>query len=416
MKSISIITHLPFRKKGNQSLIRFVNMFLDKGVAVNLFTSGYDRNGENIIKNDLFSLNYLSDAVIQHKQSDKVTTDYSKISSSDIIMPYVNGGLFGIIRKNASFILNLFYQLKLKKRMIKDFDSILKCSDIIIGYEANMTYLAKSLSLKYKKKYVNKFQGTILAVTERSVIKAILFYPTLFWGLNSSDLCLMVDDGTDGEYWARKKGNSNVRFRPHGVGFEDYEKYVQTENKSNIFTIFNNASGSTWKRPDRIIRALALLNNEDLSRLNFVTTYSGPDLIDFQTFIKELGLENKVEFRHDLDHVDCNTMIRKSSLTIMTNDLSNLGNPILEAIYYNKPFITIDDGSVSRICTVMQGGDYIPLSKDMDNQLSNLISRYINDEKYYEIKSTQLKNHKNVKNLKDEQDDEFSWIVELLKD
>ncbi|UJL42921.1 hypothetical protein KDH10_000091 [Shewanella vesiculosa] len=60
MKSISIVTHLPFRK-GNQSLLRFVNMFLARGIKVDLFTSGYDENGENIIESNLFTLHQLSD-------------------------------------------------------------------------------------------------------------------------------------------------------------------------------------------------------------------------------------------------------------------------------------------------------------------------------------------------------------------
>ena len=416
MRSISIVTHLPFRKKGNQSLLRFVNMFLARGIKVDLFTSGYDENGENVIESNLFTLHQLSDGVIQNKQSVEVTTNYSKIHSYDIFMPYVNGGFLGFIRKNLSFLVNLYYQNRLKSKIVKDFEGLLLESDVIIGYEANMAFLAKSLSVKYNKVYINKYQGTILAVANRSIVKAMLYYPTLFWGINSSNLCLMVDDGTDGKYWANKKGNTKVRFKPHGVGVEDYEENVNPENKCLKFTIFNNASGSTWKRPDRIIRALALLNKDDLMRLNFLTTYSGPDLNDLKTYVRELGLENSVEFRHDLGHVDCNNMIRQASLVVMTNDLSNLGNPILEAIYFNKPFITLDDGSVSRICKEAEGGAYIKLSNSMDMELSKLISRYINDDEFYDLKYAQLKDNINVKTLEEEQSDEFNWILEASQD
>ena len=389
-------------------------MFLTRGVKVDLFTSGYDQSGENVIENDLFTLHQLSDGVIQSKQSASVNTNYSKIRSNDVFMPYVNGNFLGFLRKNLSFLLNLYYQNKLKNKIIYRFDKILSNSDVIIGYEANMAFLAKSLSEKYNKTYINKYQGTILAVTRRSLIKAILYYPTLFWGLNSSKLCLMVDDGTDGEYWAKKRGNKNIRFKPHGVGLKDYTQDIAAENRLLKFTIFNNASGSTWKRPDRIIRALALLSKEDLTKITLLTTYSGPDVDDLKRYVKELGLDDVIKFRDDLGHVDCNSMIRTSSLTVMTNDLSNLGNPILEAIYFNRPFITIDDGSVSRICKDHEGGTYVNLSSDMDAELAKLISRYMNDKEYYEQKVIQLKNNSNVKTLEEEQNDEFNWILELF--
>ncbi|MCG9729309.1 glycosyltransferase, partial [Shewanella sp. Isolate13] len=416
MKSISIVTHLPFRQKGNQSLLRFVNMFLARGVRVDLFTSGYDVNGQNVIENDLFTLHQLSEGVIQSKQSSEVHTNYSKISSEDIFMPYVNGSFFGFFRKNLSFLVNLYYQTRLKSRIINDFDCVIKNSDVIIGYEANMAFLAKSLAVKYNKRYINKYQGTILAVAKRSLVKAIMYYPTLFWGINSSDLCLMVDDGTDGEYWANKRGNKKVRFRPHGVGVEDYSEFIDAENRSLKFTIFNNASGSTWKRPDRIIRALAVLNKEDLKRINLLTTYSGPDVYDLKKYINELGLDKNVEFLHNLDHVDCNNKIRSSSLVVMTNDLSNLGNPILEAIYFDKPFITLDDGSVNRICKTHEGGEYVKIGSEMDVELAKLISRYINDDEFYALKSRQLKDNTNVRKLEEEQSDEFNWILEASQD
>jgi len=296
-------------------------------------------------------------------------------------------------------------QMRLFYKLTNGYSNIFDNADCIVGYEASMAMLAKSIAKKYNVKYINKYQGTILAATNRNKIKAILYYPKLYWGINNSDLCLMVNDGTDGEYWANLRGCKKIRFRPHGVSISDYEENVSTVNEDDFFVIFNNASSSQWKRPDRIIRAINQLPDNLKKKIKLKTTYFGPDKQSLIKYVKELNLEHNVEFLSGLDHVQCNKVLRESQLLIMTNDMSNLGNPILEAIYYDIPFITIDDGSVSPFVNDSPAKAFVNISDDMDLQMAEKITYFLKNE------TVDLnKNNNMIKSLNEEQIDEFEYI------
>lgn len=419
MKKVVIITDLPFRKSGNQSLMRFVKMFLKNGCHVTLFTTGQDSGGENTLEDPLFELRALTPSRKTSNKSEKkhntssISTDYNKVKSEDIIMPFTASGYLTIFRRWAEFAYTLLKIKKLEKKLLKEHDSEFKSADCIIGYEAGLSLLSKRIAVQYKKTYINKFQGTILAATNRRPIIAKLFYPKLYWGINRSDLCLMVNDGTDGEFWAKHRGCTNIRFRPHGVSNSEYSESVN-ENENDKFVIFNNASCSTWKRPDRIVRALSKLPQDIKNKIIFKTTYFGPDRQSLIEFVNSKGLEQNVEFLDNFDHIDSNDALRSADLVIMVNDMSNLGNPILESIFYNIPFITINDGSVSPFASTQEGGNYINIDQDFDQNMAQRISDIVTGEIDRNIIIQNLKNNDKVKTLQAEQEDEFKTIKSIF--
>ncbi|WP_318481513.1 glycosyltransferase [Photobacterium leiognathi] len=412
MKKVTIITHLPFRKKGNQSLKRFVEMFLSRGQQVVLISDGIDGEGENVISHPNFKLiriegNRKGNSITFNKTT---STNYSDIKSKDIFLPYLEVNKFrGIVKKQVDFLLNTYKQNRIYNIITKSYFSAIEDSDIVIGYEASRTFVAKKISKKINAKYINKFQGTILAVCKRNSIKAAIFYPRLYFGLNKADLCLMVNDGTDGAFWAKAKGNNKIRFRPHGVANKEYPKDVNL-NDDEKFVIFNNASSSNWKRPDRIIRALSTLETNYLDKILFKTTFFGPNKQALVEYIDKLGLSNVVEFCDNFNHIDSNIMIRKSDLFTMTNDMSNLGNPILESIYYNTPFISINDRSLDDVCDYSSGAILVDLDDDFDNNFANEVRKLIDSKKYYNTVKDKLERNDLVKSLDEEQQDEYETI------
>jgi glycosyltransferase involved in cell wall biosynthesis len=189
-----------------------------------------------------------------------------------------------------------------------------------------------------EKNILINFQGTILKATNRKKSLAVKYFPHNYFSLNKSDLCLMVNDGTDGNYYAKQRGCDNIFFEPHGVlqYKHDDEKLEILEllKKTKKFILFNNASGSTWKRPDRIVRGLLKLDKDALNDIVLITTYYGPDREELIKYTKAKGLDKNVIFAEGLNNIQCNYILQNSDVVIMTNDISNLGNPILEAIFY----------------------------------------------------------------------------------
>lgn len=438
-KRIIILTSLPFRKYGNQSLKRFVNMFLEKGFNVELFSSGSDSKGENIVHNLKFkkhrlpslletAINLKDDAKLPSckELKDKKSSNnlYQHIGSDTVLPPFGSNNILSLIKAWVRFILTridnlfaIFHLIFFKKGYIVN-------ADAIIAYEIGYTFAAKILSKLYKKKYINKFQGVILKSTNRNINLCIKQYPENYFGLNKADLCIMVNDGTDGLYYATIRGNTNIYFEPHGINNKEYECFEKDPIKTNTFLknvdrekfiIFNNASSSRWKRVDRIIRGLSLLDKNEHDKILFFTSYSGYDRHQLKELAVDLGVDEIVLFLDNIDHIQSNAILRESNVLAMTNDMSNLGNPVLEAIYYGIPTITIKDGSTEGFIKNNVDGYLIDLDDNFDTNFAKIISNLINNEDLYISLKNNIRNNKSVNNLETQQTKEFEAIINIIQ-
>ena len=430
-KKIIILTALPFRKQGNQSMIRFVNMFIKREMDVTMFTAGFDDKGENAIESSLFkafkikSLGFTLTAFLNKKvlklRKNKVKSDnyFVKIRSEDIVPPYGSYNLPNLINKWSKYLLYLLDNILLMPYLLLAHFSKIKDSDVVIAYEEGYTLTARLLARLFGKKYINKFQGTILKATNRNISQAIKYFPHNYFTINKSDLCIMVQDGTDGEYYARLRGCRNIFFEPHGVYIyehtKDYKSIVDELKRKGKFVLFNNASGSTWKRTDRVIRGLANIKKELLENIVLITTYHAANRDDLVEFVKLNNLQDKVIFLDKIDPFESNYIIQKSNVVIMTNDFSNLGNPILEAIYYKTSLISINDGSLDGL--VGNGKDciLINLDRDFDRNMALAIERMYSDKAFYKSVKEGLNVNRLVRELSEQQEREFKAIQVLLE-
>ena len=436
---ISIITELPFRKQGNQSLIRFSKMFLDRNCHVDIMTSGKDDRGVRVITDTNFRLVNIPKITIffeyfislakriktshpeEKKASPKKTINhFLTMRSDEIIPPFGRHTSKVMIRKWLSFVTNYLDNLFFVFYVLIFHSSKIRESDVIIGYEYGKAIAAKIISILFRKKYVNKYQGTVLKIVKRNITDACRYYPSIYYGLNRSDLCLMVNDGTDGEFYAKHRKCKEVIFEPHGVGIEDYVSNNEVPNvireNSNKFIFFNNASRSRWKRVDRVIRAMSLLEKECLEDILLITTYHADDKELLIEYTGQLGLEKNVIFLDNLNHVESNAMIQYSDVVIMTNEMSNLGNPVLEAIYYGTPVITLDDGSMEGFLEHEVDGVLIEVSENMDLEMASAIKQLAQDEEYYKDIKYNIKQNRTVHSLKEQQLKEFTHIEKFISD
>lgn len=430
-QKVIILTGLPFRRQGNQSMLRFVNMFLDRGIGVIMFSAGADLNGENSIVNSGFSLHKVYSLSISYslflnskilnlvKKKSPTINCFSKISSEDIIPPRGNYNLPNLLNKWFRYLLNIIDNIILFFYLLLSHKNTIKEIDAVIGYEVTYTLASRLLARIFKKNYINKFQGTVLKATNRDISQAKKYFPGDYYGINKSNLCLMVNDGTDGEYYAGIRGCQNIFFEPHGVynykhgGGESL--LLKQLKKDKKFVIFNNASGSTWKRTDRIIRGLSKLKPEILDKIVLLTTYYAENKEKLKDFVKLKGLVKNVIFLNKLTPVECNYIIQNSDVVVMTNDLSNLGNPILESIYYQTPIISVDDGSLDEFIQNGINSFLIKLDKDFDVNMALAIQRMYEDRALYKKFKANLNFDKGVRELTIQQEREFKVIQEFLK-
>ena len=430
--TIIIFTGLPFRKQGNQSLIRFVNMFLSRDFEVIMYSAGHDTKGENVIDSPLFSLYKISSigisfTILLNKVASKlkrrrslVRNYFDQIKSEDIVPPYGNYNFTNLINKWMKYIFSLVDNMILFIYIILFHSAKIKKATVIVGYETAFTICSRWLSRVYKKKYINKYQGTILKATNRDKALALKYFPNNYFSVNKSDLCLMVQDGTDGKYYAELKGCKNIFLEPHGVfsypHHRQYDSIINELKDRKKFILFNNASGSTWKRIDRIVRGLLKLDKDVLENTVLITTYHASNKIDLVNFVKSKGLETNVIFLEKIDSYESNYILQNAHVVIMTNDFSNLGNPLLEAIYYKIPIISIDDGSLDGFLSNNYDSLLIKLNDEFDTNMAKAIEKLYNDKELYNKLKSNMNRENQVKELSVQQDREFMVIKKLLEE
>ena len=425
-----IITALPFRKYGNQSLIRFVSMLLNQNNSVSLLTTGYDTKGENLINNsrfhyfklksprDLFHNIFNNSKSTSREKARFKKNFFLKVKSEDILPPFGNHNIKTIIKRWIIFFLIIFDNIYLFIYLLLFRYKEVNTSHCIIAYEFNNAFVAKWLSVLFKKKLISKYQGVLLKASDRKILDCYLYYPDNFLGIIKSDLCIMVNDGTDGKFYASKRGNTNILFTNHGVYAREYNSSLISEFKNlyaDKFFIFNNASGSLWKRVDRTMRFLINLSPEIRSRVIVLSTYYGPYQNHIRDYINLLGIDDCFKLIGNVTNEQCHALLKECHVVLMTNDMSNLGNPILEAIYYNIPAISINDESLEDLIKSNINGYLIDLDKDFDKNLAELITKLVINNTYLDDVRGCLANQSIVFPLQIQQQKEYDEICKLFK-
>ena len=425
-KKVLIVTALPFREKGNQSLFRFVNMFLHNDVEVKLLHDEVDSRGNHVISNPNFSIrkfvsfrepvfNLFKFMVIFFtlNNNNKVEIHSPVLLDSDLALPP-----FGchsnktLVVKWVKFLLCLFDNvIAFIYILLFHFRYVQEC-DAIIGYEVDYSFCAKFLSCIFYKKYINKYQGVTLHASARDISQCIKYYPLNFFGIHKSDLCIMVNDGTDGYFYAKERGCENILFESHGVDQLGYPEYI-AKNQRDKLVVVNLASGSCWKRVDRFINVAKRIPNNYRDKVEFITTYFGEGYADLIAEVKNNKLEDFVRFAEGLDHLQANELLRQSDILFMTNDLSNLGNPVLEAIFYGIPILTVDDGSCVSVLNDSWDSKLVKL-EGFDKECSEFIISLINNEKLLATLTKNMHYNSNVKTLVSAQGHEFAKIRQVL--
>ncbi len=432
--NIVILTALPFRQHGNQSLYRFVEMLVVNGCNVFMFTSGKDNNGESNFSNKNFFFYKLSNSsqfmmnlvirtykiimqLISKKKPFSSINFFETINSKDQFPPYGSHSVKKLALGWFNFCLVFLENIGVFLYMIVFKYRILKEADVFVAYEVNFSISTKLISRVFGKRYINKYQGTILKACGTNIKCCKLFYPLNYFGINRSDLCIMVNDGTNGDFYCKSRGLTNVIFESHGVKDYNYNeidiaKFLDV--RFDKFIVFNNASGARWKRVDRALRFIKLLDQSVRDKIQIISTHNSSDLQNLMDFAKKLDVDDNILFITNLNQTECNYLLRKSSVLLMTNDMSNLGNPVLEAVYYSKPIISLNDGSLSSI--LEDGVDSILLNLDdsFDLNLAESIKRLVLDKQFYlKLENNILMNNK-VYSLNIQRTKEFNHIKKIL--
>jgi len=283
-------------------------------------------------------------------------------------------------------------------------------ADVLYGYEVYgvcAAILLRKFGYLKNIKVVSRFQGTWVGkyLKEKKRLKLLLNFDDVIALKSKADLSIMTNDGTFGDYVMKKlksKALHNLKFWINGVDeqkipeseYQDLiEKYKEHKDKLIVLSI---SRLEEWKRVDRGIKAISYLVN----KLNYT------DVVYF--IIGEGGLRKKYEELVETEKISenvifvggiPNTEVKKylnfAEIFFSTYNLSNVGNPLLEAIRANKIIFTLNNGDTSSWITHKENGFIYDVNETIsENMAEDLFSLQTNEDLKKKIKENIIKTEK----------------------
>lgn len=175
---------------------------------------------------------------------------------------------------------------------------------------------------------------------------------------------IMTNDGTKGDLVAKRYGvpEKKLAFWLNGV---DKNIFRQNFDRDGFLRKVDVPSGkrvvltvsrlADWKRVDRIVRAAPIVV-EEMRDVVFLIVGDGPELPRLQAMASSLGVEGYVRFTGAVSHEEIPDFMNAADLFVSLYDVSNLCNPVLEAMSCGKCVVTVDDGSLHGIIRDAENG------------------------------------------------------------
>lgn len=230
--------------------------------------------------------------------------------------------------------------------------------DVVYGYEMHGVLAVNFLGLfrnLRKVKVVSRFQGTLLK--EKEKIKSILNWDGVLALYLPSDLCIMTDDGTQGDKFLKfikSKNLQNYKFWVNGVD-EQKMPLVMSEHlrqqlgvKADAIIAITVCRLESWKKVDRGLRLMAkVICDFNIKNILYIIVGDGSERGKLERLAYDLGIDKFVKFLGAIEHERVMSYLNVADFFISTYDFSNVGNPLLEAIRSNKIIFTLNNGDTS---------------------------------------------------------------------
>jgi glycosyltransferase involved in cell wall biosynthesis len=385
-KSILFLSALDFKEKSIQVIRKTPEAYRDSGWRVH-YVVARDTSRHS---------NYCYEKIIELKGIKTYRFYWPLQSIRDAISSYVPLLLL-------TKLISLFVILKLAWRGAK----ILRTYgiDAVYGYEVHGVLAMNILSfigLIKKIKKISRFQGSFIhEMLEKKQYYRILFNLDAIFALwLPSDLCIMTDDGTQGDKAVERIAARNLCFLKFWVNGVDkdlpdekevakiQEKYQLGEGK-----VFISISRLVkWKRVDRAIRTLVMLKTEyNIKDFKYIVVGEGQERQELEILTKKFDLSENVFFIGAVSNSEVKNYLEVADYFISTYDTSNVGNPLLEAIRSNKIIFTLNNGDTNKwIQHEVNGFIY-----DLDDNLFTSMARDM-----YQVMKNEALRLKIVENLK----------------
>jgi glycosyltransferase involved in cell wall biosynthesis len=269
--------------------------------------------------------------------------------------------------------------------------------DVIYAYEVHGALAARLLRRRgFRLPLVTRFQGTVMHPALSDTLMYIRRYEEALALKTSADLIIMTDDGTRGDDVLARlnpRARSRVRFWRNGLDMDRLRPPTADERREaraalgvpdDAFVLLTASRLAAWKRIDRAVRALPQVRTWAPDALLLVVG-DGEERERLQALARELGAEAQVRFAGAVPQRDVARYMHAADLFLAVADLSNVGNPLLEAMACGMCIVAVDAGDTRDLIVDGQTGRLVDssnrsgIAKPLEERLAELIVQLSTD-------------------------------------
>jgi len=269
--------------------------------------------------------------------------------------------------------------------------------NVIYAYEVHAALAARLLQRRgFRLPLVTRFQGTVMhpALTDR-----MMYYRRYEEALalkTRAGLLIMTDDGTRGDdviarlnpamkprmkFW--RNGLDLDRLRPPSEE-ERREARASLDLPDGAFIMLTASRLAAWKRVDRAVRAMRHVRSWLPDALLLVVG-DGEERVRLEALARELGVAANVCFAGAVPQRDVVRAMHAADAFLAIADLSNVGNPLLEAMACGMCIVAVDagdtrdlvlDGRTGRLVDNAQRSGFV---KPLEERLADLLVQLAGD-------------------------------------
>lgn len=231
--------------------------------------------------------------------------------------------------------------------------------DIFYGVNWYGNIVSSLLGRFLKKPIITRFYGTSLQEQDLKKISVQLLHYHEILGLKIySDAIIATNDGTKGDRILKllNVDERKIYFWMNGIDTDDMilpkdfdpNKFKEELGLNDKKVILMVSRLAMWKRIDRGIHCIHRLVKEyAMTNIILLIAGGGPDRHRLEKLVADLEIKSYVRFLGGVPHDQIAKYFSISNIFLSLYELTNLGNPLLEAMCFGLPIITIADGSTS---------------------------------------------------------------------
>jgi len=231
--------------------------------------------------------------------------------------------------------------------------------DLVVGHSSETIYALRRVASILKVPSICRLYGISAPIDQlRRGLRRELYFDILSLFRNPPDYLVITDDGTCGDEAARIFGLEPERYWFPLNGYDPNLLSLDCEESSSPY-VLTATRLVDWKRVDRVIRIAAFLKPR-LPQLRFLILGDGPERPSLERLIRDLDLSSNVRLLGRVPRSRMYEFLRGASVVLSTQDLTNLGNTVLEALVLGKAVVVLNSGCTAKLIFHEQTGLIYP--------------------------------------------------------